>query len=135
MGVIRCRRIYAQVGICQSSSCCNVGWARSSSRVTLGAVSSACARSPGRRACSPRTSALPRGIITALSQRQQRECAAEGMKPPPFLFELLIRRNCHNPDTCWVTNSTSGTGIAPGYTAYYYVIINNLGNFLRCRGF
>ena len=45
-------------------------WARSSSRVIRGAVSNAWCSVSSAASCSPLTSALPRGIMTAASHRR-----------------------------------------------------------------
>ena len=65
----RWRRISRRLASGQSSSCEAPASARSRSRATLGVVSKAWCSVSSAASCSPRTSALPRGIITAASQR------------------------------------------------------------------
>jgi hypothetical protein len=66
----RCRRISRKLANGQSSNCDDAASARSSKRATFGVVSSAWCSVSSAANCSPRTSALPRGIMTAASQRR-----------------------------------------------------------------
>ena len=67
----RSRRISRRFASCQSSSCAAPACARSISRDTFGEVSSTWHSDSSAASCSPRTLALPRGIITAASQRSR----------------------------------------------------------------